>query len=84
MNPGIWDAIKHINERLDGLEYDAELIKAELNIQDTEDSKREKEHHMELLHDERNFVANEKGGYVLAMIIAGLMSVLFLALLTSP
>ena len=42
--------IHAIHKRLDGLEYDVELIKAELNIEDTEERRREKAHHHERLN----------------------------------
>ena len=83
-NFGIYEAIRRIYERLDRLEYDVELIKAELNIQDTEESKQEKEHHIELLHNERQEAASEKGGCVLGIIIGIMMFALFIGLSISP
>jgi hypothetical protein len=44
------DAVELISRKLADLEDDVELIKAKLNIKDTEESKREKEHHNKLFH----------------------------------
>ena len=73
----IAEALSGIHQRLDHLEYEVKLIKAKLDIEDTAQSEREKEHHMELLNENR--AAESKQSNRTVAVIGALILALMMA-----